>query len=369
MNKKILSIVIIILLAAFAIIRGNYSQTNDIATQKMTVKIGVTLPLTGDISVLGQDNKNAIMLAYERLGETKYNYELIFEDDQFKPSVGASTVNKLISIDGVSAVISFGSPVGNVVSSITEKSKVPHVNDFASDPHVADGEYNFVHYTPSYEDSRVFVAELEKRGIKKLVFFGQSDNPGVVAIIDAFEKDIKNSDIQVLSTQKFNTGTRDFRTMISKVKDLNLDIYVLEASTPELETLTKQLRDAGIKTPVTSMEAFEFSDQLSLFEGMWYVNAADPEQWFVDLFKNKYGSIPRFGSANGYDSFNLIVQAIEKSGDGKTIPSGEQIKNSLAGIKGFDGALGKGLNIDGNGIVVSKPVVRVIQNGVPVTLK
>ncbi len=364
--KKIIGIIVVIV-AVVGIIaitnKDNYSNG------KITIKIGATLPLTGDIAVLGQDNKDSILLAKEQLKDTKYNYEIVFEDDQFKPAVGASTASKLINVDNVSALISFGSPVGNVVSSIAEKSKVLHVNDFASDPNVANGDYNFVHYTPSYQDSKVFISELKKRGIKNLVFFGQSDNPGVVAIINSFESDIKNTDIKVLSTQKFNTGTRDFRSMISKVKDLNPDIYVLEASTPELETLTKQLRDYGIKAPVTSMEAFEFSDQLSLFEGMWYVNAADPTDWFVDSFMTKYGHIPKFGSANGYDALNLIVQAVEKSGDGKTIPSREDIKNALSQVKGFNGALGNNLNIDKDGIVISQAVVRIIKDGKPVTIK
>lgn len=368
MSKKNIGILVVVVLVVGIIVAVN-SNKAVMPVGKQTVKIGVTLPLTGDVAMLGQDNKDAILLAKEQLKDTKYNYELVFEDDQFKPAIGATTVNKLISIDNVSAIISFGSPVGNIVSPITEKAKVPQINDFASDTHVADGEYNFLDYTPPYQDTKVFINELNKRGVKKLVFFAQNDNPGASALINQFEKDIKNTNINVMSTQRFNTGTRDFRTIIGKVKDLGADIYVLEASSPEIETLTKQLREAGVKGPVTTMEAFEFSDQLSLFEGMWYVNAADPEQWFIDSFTTKYGHMPKFGSANGYDVLNLIVQAVEKSGDGKTIPSREEIKNALQQVKGFNGALGKNLNIDKDGIVISEAVVRIIKDGKPMTIK
>lgn len=369
MNKRIkIIVVVIILVAAFCIISS--VSTKNPTGQKPIIKIGVTLPLTGDVAMLGENSKKALLLAQEQLSQnTKYNYEFVFEDDQFKPQIGATTANKLISIDKVSALFSFGSPVGNVVSPIAEKSKIPHINFFASDTHVADGDYNFVHYTPPYEDSKVFISELNKRGIKKVVFFGQQDNPGVSAIINAFETDIKNTDIKVLSTQKFNTGTRDFRTQIASVKGLSPDIYVLEASSPELETLTKQLREAGIKTPVTTMEAFEFSSDLSLFEGMWYVNAADPETWFTDLFTKKYTDSPKFGSANGYDAVNLIVRAVEEVGDGKTAPTREQIKTALSQIKSFDGALGKNLSVDKNGLVVSSAVVRMVKGGKLETIK
>ncbi len=335
-----------------------------------TVRIGVTLPLTGDVAMLGQNSRQALLLAREQLPKnTKYNYEFVFEDDQFRPQAGASAANKLISIDNVSALFSFGSPVGNAVSPIAEKAKVPHINFFASDMNVANGDYNFVNYTPPYKDSEMFIKELNKRGVKTVAFFGQQDNPGVGAIIAAFENDIKNTDIKVLSNQKFNTGSRDFRTQIAAVKNLNPDIYVLEATSPELEILTKQLREAGIQTPVTSMEAFEFSSELSLFEGMWYVNAADPQQWFVNLFAKRYpNDTPKFGAANGYDSLNLIVRAAEEIGDGKTVPTREEIRDALSKIKGFDGALGNNLSVDEHGVVVSGAVVREIRNGSPVTI-
>lgn len=366
MNKKIvigLVVIVVVVIGAFFALKAPKTSQD-----KPTIVIGATLPLTGDVAMLGQNSKKSIELAIENLDNTKYNYKVVFEDDAFKPQTSANTANKLISVNKVDVLLSFGSPVGNTVSPITEKQKVPHINFFASDTNVAKGDYNFLHYTPPYKDSEVFISELIKRGIKNVAFFGQQDNPGVGAIISAFEKDIKDTDIKVLANQKFNTGTRDFRTQISSVKNLNPDIYVLEASSPELEILTKQLRDAGITTPVTTMEAFEFSSELSLFEGMWYVNAADPQQWFVDMFTNKYSEGPKFGAANGYDAVNLIVKAVEKSGNGKTVPTRDEIKDALASIKGFDGALGKNLSIDKDGIVISGAVVRMIKDGKPVTV-
>ena len=163
-------------------------------------------------------------------------------------------------------------------------------------------------------------------------------------------------------------GTTDFRSQIAKVKNLGAEIYVLEATTPELEILTKQLREAGIKTPVTTMEAFEFSDQLNLFEGSWYVNGADMSKEFVKIYTAKYGKTPKFGAGNGYDVVNLLVKAIEAAGDGKTIPSEAAIRDSLASVKSFDGVMGKGMSIDADGIVVSNAVVRMIKNGVPQTI-
>jgi len=372
-NKyKIISLVVIIVAIAGLFVVSAHKQTVSTATpsQKPTVTIGITLPLTGDIAMLGQSNKNAIELAYSKLDtkNLKYNYKLIFEDDAFKPSNGATTANKLISVDKANALISFGSPVGNVVSPIAESAGVPHINDFASDPHVATGKYNFVDYTPAYEDAKLFIEQLQKRGINKIVFFGQQDNPGSAAIINAFLGGVKLTNIQVLSTQMIPAGTRDFRTQISKVKDLGAELYVLELNSPELELVATQLKTAGVKAPFSSMETFEFSDQLSLFEGMWYVNDADATEWFMDLYTKTYGVTPKFGAANGYDSLNMIVQSVEKAGDGVTVPTGSQITEQIAHISGFNGALGDNLNMGTDHLVASKAVVRMIKSGVPVTI-
>jgi branched-chain amino acid transport system substrate-binding protein len=369
MSKKIIWILVVVIVIISLIVSNN---NKDIAIQdgdKVTVKIGATLPLTGDVAVLGQNSRKAIELALEDLGETKYNYEIVFEDDQFKTSTGVSTANKLISIDKVSAILSFGSPVGNVISPIAEAQEVPHINFFASDMNVANGLYNFVNYTPPYNDAKLFVSELQRREIKKLVIFEVQDNPGAAAITKALEEEIEGTDIEIIANPKFNSDTQDFRTLIAEVKDKDADIYLLQTSSPSLETLYKQIREMGIETPVTSIETFEFSNDISLFEGSWYVNAADPEEWFVDKYTNKFEDSPKFGAANGYDSLQIIVRAIEKIGNGKEIPSRKDIRDAIQNTKRFDGALGKDLKFDDDGIVDSDAVVREIIEGSPVTIK
>ena len=108
MSKKAIwwavGIVDVIAIVAIATMSSG-SHTSPTGT-KPTITIGVTLPLTGDIAMLGQSNKNAIEMAYQNLNTAnlKYTYKLVFEDDQFSPTIGATTANKLISVDGANAL-------------------------------------------------------------------------------------------------------------------------------------------------------------------------------------------------------------------------------------------------------------------------
>ena len=96
MNKT--SKIVIGIVALILVVWGLSSlATPKSPTTKPVIKIGVTLPLTGGVASLGQANKNAIELAASQISKnTKYTYQLEFQDDQFNPGIGASNVNKMI---------------------------------------------------------------------------------------------------------------------------------------------------------------------------------------------------------------------------------------------------------------------------------
>ena len=362
--KKSTNWVIGVIVVIAIVTVGYFASRGPGGVSQKTIKIGVVGPLSGDTAFLGEGIRDAILLAKENMGKTDHTYELVFEDDQLDSKMTASAVNKLISVDKADVVVSFGSGGGNVVSPIAEKNKVVHFG-IASDSKVADGDYNFIHWTPPTEENKVFVAELQRRGIKKLGIF-ESNTPGAAAVIADLREKLKGTGIEIVTDQIFNSGEKDFRGIIAKTKDSGAEIYLLLAFSPELEVLAGQMKEAGIKTPITSIEGFELSEKVNLFEGEWYINAADPTGDFTDKFKAKTGKNPTLGAANGYDIFNLIVAAAEKV-KGSIKPTPEQIKNEVAKIKDFSGALGN-LSVNENGIIVSKAAVRMIKDGKPVTV-
>jgi len=328
------------------------------------IKIGVVAPMTGNLAFLGEGIRDAMLLAKQDLGSTQYAYELIFEDDQLDPKMTASAVNKLIGVNKVAAIVSFGSGPGNVVAPIAEQNKVVHFG-IASDPNVAKGEFNFIHWTPPSEENKVFVEKLQSRGIKKLGVFESNQQGAAAAIADLKEK-LKETDIEIVTNQVFNPGEKDFRSIISKAKNSGAEIYLLLAFSPELEVLAKQIKEAGINTPLTSIESFELSEQVDLFEGEWYVTAASPTGDFTSKFEVKTDKNPTLGAANAYDIFNLVVTAAEGF-RGSTKPKPSQIANELTTIKDFNGVLGN-LSVNEDGIVISKAVIRMIKDGKPVDI-
>ncbi len=357
----VFGIVALLLLAACA----QEIQTREIKTvEKPVVKIGVSLPLTGDVAFLGESSKNGIELAKSQLDDTKFDYQLIFEDDKFDPKGASTAARKLIDVDNVDVIVSFASHQGNAISPIATESKVIHFG-IASDQNVAKDKYNFLHWTPPDSEGQVWIDEAQKRSFKRIAIIGMQQQ-GVQALIDAVKKYLK-PEMSIVAEERFAGGEKDFKTMLLKTEREKPDIYLLGAFTPETELIVKQMKELKIGTEISSIESFELSNQPELFEGKWYVNAADPTDKFRTDFETRFGKTPQGGAANMYDIFNMIVYGYENAGTAEK-PSKEQVITTLEGIKDFPGALGL-LNIGEEGTIWSKAVVRTIKNGKPVTIK
>ncbi len=352
MKKSIIWIVGIIIVIAVII-----GVTKSQPIESGPIKIGVIIPLSGNLAFLGEPAKQGAELALANFPNTKHKYELIFEDDQFSAEKAVTAANKLISIDKVSAIISFGSSGGNAINPLAEKNKIVHFG-VASDPKVANGVYNFNHWTPPSEEVRAPVAELQKRNITKIGVL-TANQDGMLAITSEIRKQIQGTNIQIVTDQTFNIGEKDFRSLIVKIKQNLPEIFVMVNYTPELEILAKQMKDSGIKTPMTSVEGFDQTTQLALFDGYWYASASDPTGDFTKLFTDRYGKAPGFGTGNAYDIVSLLVTASENANT-RSNPTSDEIVSQLMKVNGFKGAMGV-LSINSDGLVVSTATIKTVK--------
>src|SRR5579885_1515614 len=176
--RRIIAAVVVIGLIWWGASRNN--------AQGGTIKIGAILPLTGDSAELGEAARNSLQLALADLKGTKHTYQLVIEDDgNFDSSLAASAMTKLSSVDRVAAVISLSSGTGNVVAPIATQNKMIHFA-CASDPAIAQGEYNFVDFTPPSEEVKLLVSELQKKGYERIGLFDMNQQ-GTIAEVNDFK--------------------------------------------------------------------------------------------------------------------------------------------------------------------------------------
>jgi branched-chain amino acid transport system substrate-binding protein len=337
-------------------------------TGKQTVVIAMQLPLSGELSWIGDTDRKAAELAFIEIQQqdTKYNYELIFEDDKFDAALATSVALELISIKHVDALMTIGSTSGHVVAPIADQYGIVHFG-IASDQTVAEGKYNFIHYTRPQEEASKLIEELKKRGYTKVALITQNQEGNW-----ATEQMIKDlaapAGLTITTAQHYTDGDKDFRTIWLKVQESKPDVVVVLAFSPGFEQIMKQYTESEIAIPVTAIESPELSDNPELFEGKWYVMAAEANDAFRTAYIAAYNESYKVAAPNTYDNLKLLVYGFEHAdaAPGEK-PTPEQVAAALYQVKDFPGSLGL-LTINADGVVISQATVKEIRNGVPVVI-
>ncbi len=109
-TKIILGIIIAVVIIGGIWLGVSREADTPVSKDGEAVKIGVILPLTGDAADYGQSAQKAVDLAVEKINK-EYNMEIdiVFEDSQMKPQDAVSSLQKLVSINGIKYVIGFSS--------------------------------------------------------------------------------------------------------------------------------------------------------------------------------------------------------------------------------------------------------------------
>lgn len=358
MKKLILTL---IFLTALSIIAWKYHISKSTsANNKPIIKIGVTLPLTGDSSYVGVPAKKAIELALRDIKKDqnlKYDYELIIEDDGLDNKNIMQNYNRFKNIHHVNAIISIWSKT-LIINQHTEKDKIIHIgcawgNEFAK------GYYNLNHSTFLEERIPLLIAEFKKRNIKKIGFI-YSVVYGDTEIMSKLIPILKQEGFEIVFEVKTDFGNKEFRTEISKIKNKQIDILFTLLVSPSMETFLKQATEQGYKPNYTGFDVLGYKPEL--FEGNWYIADALGTVEFNEYFKKETGEEIKSCTPNIYDSLKLIVKGYENAPQIETsLPNNQDVVETILNLKDFQSITGD-VYIDQDGNIHASPSVAIIKN-------
>lgn len=297
------------------------------ATRTEQIRIGMIAPLSGGNAELGEQ----MIVGAEYAMRDLEGVELIVEDAPLEPGASLNAYRKLRDVNGVDAIIGLGSGVGNALAPAADQDRVLYCGDGVSDSAVVEGKrYVFRHWTTPEAMAERYVEELQDRGIDDIVAIGIQQS-GFLAIIDSVEKRAGNIRIERVIVDQ---GTKDFRTELAKLHDTEADAFLLSMYADELTAVAQQLRQMGFEQPLTSIESFGYLEDVGLFEGGWYVDAASPSTRFAEEFTAIQGRAPRVVEAFTADCVDLLAQALEQGDADEAIAW-------IESLDGYDGAVGE----------------------------
>lgn len=354
-------------------ISGNIGAVQNIqGTTKESIKIGFVGPLTGDVSVIGQQNKAAIEMAVDEInskgGINGRKIEMIFEDGKCNAKDAASAGNKLINVDKVNYIIG-GECSGETlaIAPTAEANHVLMISPISSSPDVTKaGDYVFRNYYSDNDAGKALAQRMyNDLGYRKVAVLW-SINDYAEGYSRVFRDEFTRLGGQIVFQEKFTQGTSDLRAPLTKLKSTDAEAIVFLEYTAGQITFYKQREELGIKLPVfgsdTSTDTEVQKAIGKAFDGTRYVLAAEsytPE--FAQRIKDNTGENIQLGSPQAYDAVYILKQAIETAGDDST-----KVKDYLYKMPAFYGEAGK-TEFDENGDLKGPTYVMwEIQNGKPV---
>lgn len=350
-------------------------------SQSGTIKIGAVLPLTGDSAAWGEQGKYGIELAVEEInakgGINGKKLKVIYEDSQAVPKNAVTSIQKLINVDKVPAV------VGDIVSATTlamapiaEKSKTVLIAISASAPAITDaGEYIYRVWPSDLLEGSVLAEFAAKNKYRNVcILYIQTDYG--TGLRDAFNKTLAQKGGKVLLTQGYKQDETDFKPALLKMKGNKPDAVYIVGYYKDSGLVLRQAKEIGLRTQFFGATAAESPKLIEIAgdaaEGLIYpiITDFDPEnptpvaKEFIEKFEKKFGVAPDWASSHSHDAVVVIAEAMKKGG-----ATGTGIKKAIDSQKYFEGVTGK-IVFDENGDVIDKPVtIKTVKEGKFVALR
>ncbi|MEK7095548.1 MAG: ABC transporter substrate-binding protein [Patescibacteria group bacterium] len=345
--KKTIWIVIVIVIIAVII---GVSKDSGVITDNEPIRIGFIGPLTGDAAIYGETEKNAITLALEKIKKEEYfadrQIDIIYEDGKCAGKEAATAAQKLINVDKVKFIfggICSGETLG--AAPLAETSGVILFASFSSAPAISDAGDFIFRNSPSDIDAAKLDAEVLASKYKKIAIISENAEYSQ-GLRKALSDLLVAKGVTIVSDETYAANTKDFRTILTKVKSTNPDaIYFNPGTSPAVAGLIlNQTRDLGIKSPAyfnffmgneetikiagKNAEGVIFSDGIGL---------TSENKNLLEEYKNRFGSSPgneyEFGAA--YDRTFILLSAIKEVG---TDPV--KVKDYLYNMPEYKGTVG-----------------------------
>ncbi|MBP5698516.1 MAG: ABC transporter substrate-binding protein [Alphaproteobacteria bacterium] len=335
------------------------------ANVKPLIKIGASLPLTGDVAFMGNVAKEALLMNFEKwqTKDTKYHYQLVIEDDSFEPKKIATAGNKLINYDHVNAIISFlDQPAYYYFNQASTKHFIHMTCSWGDD--LSDETYNFNNITSHSEAAKKLVDYMKKIGVKRVGYVSQN-NTGPLHLKNNMLREFEEAGIELVFEETFNIGNKDFRMFLASIKDKPVDVIMTVLMVPDMYAFAKQKNEMGITTPLTTVDYFEDAEHKEIFNDYYYVTASMGKDDFRQAILSRTGSDVKACVANTADNLDLLIWAYENAPHNKgKIPTAEEVSATLHSIKDRDGSVGK-IDVMKNGHIESRAYLKKIINGNP----
>ena len=323
------------------------------AAPEADVAIGYQAPLTGEYAQYGQTFRNSATLAVDDFNKTHRlpdaRVVLKFEDSKSDAKEAINIARKFSDDASIVGVIGdFSSAASIAAGKVYANTHVPQLSQTASHPDfVKLSPWQFRNITTmAYEAPRT-AAWAHENGVKRIAIIAIQNDWGQSSVAE-FTKAFKALGGEVVDTEFYNPGSRDFRSIVTKASRTRPDAFYLVQFYEDGASLLQQLRQLGNRKPLYATSSLVEEQLIKLAgpaaEGVklpssFSVTAASPAaKAYIAEYRDRFHTDPNLFSAQAYDATNIMLEAIVNGGGAKA--TRQSVRDALAQTKDFPGVTG-----------------------------
>ena len=350
-GKKIgaILIILIVLVVGYYLTQGG--MVGEEADEVIT--IGFIGPLTGDAVSYGEPISNGVRMAVDDInqsgGVNGKMIEVVYEDGRCTNKDALNAAQKLVNIDGVKMIIG-GVCSGEALAilPVTEAAGVIVISPSASSPDLTGAGRYFFRNSPSDVEGGRKLAQIVTKQYKKVALISE-ETDYAQGFARVFKENVLLSEGEVVADENFAPETRDFRSILTKIKAAEPEaIFVNPQTEIAGGTIIKQVRELGITAVLFGSNVAGGTKSVETagdhIEGFVFVDAPglspnNPKAVaFLDRYRARYGepSIEIY-TGSAYDDVYILARAIEMVGSSEDT---EALRTYISTMGLFNGVVG-----------------------------
>lgn len=318
-------------------------------------KIGYNSSQTGGLAYSDVAASTGVKMAIDEINaaggiDGKWKIELVIQDNRSDPGQSAVVAQDLQAKGVQLQICTSDADPCIAAGQIAQAAGVPTISTAATSPTLpgAVGDFMFMSVFGDNTQTTVLADYAREKGYQTAYLLCSPDSSYTSKSCDYFAEVFEAKGGSVARRGSFTLGAADFSSEVTKINEMSPrpDVIFTPAYPPDAPTFIKQLRAAGLDTPVISMDGVD--SQATIDAGGNAVNGlvftthgfpaeGTPTADFWQRYEAKNGKAPdSVFAATGYDLVKVIEAAVKKAGS--TDPS--KVRDAINELRDVQGATG-----------------------------
>jgi branched-chain amino acid transport system substrate-binding protein len=318
---------------------GGSSDDDSSGSDKSAIKIGASLPLTGDFSEPGKAARQGYQVWQKTVndqgGLLGRKVQIVVRDDASDQNTVVADYNALISRDKVNLLLGTFSSLLNIpASTVAERNRMLYVEPAGGAPDIFNRGYKYLFFaqqaTADHQGDLFaqYILSLPPDQRPKTAAYPTLDDPFAVPVLEGIRAKLEPAGIKTVYRKTYPADTQNFDSIANAVKSANPELLVHGATFADGVGFIRALDKVGFDPKYFfQTSAPSFADQFSKgigeknTEGIFYAVSWTPEaktpgnKEFLDAYHEMFGNqIPAEDAADAFATAQVMQAAIKAVG-------------------------------------------------------